>query len=139
MLVAIRTCDAKWKPASRPRITTGKPPGNPGLTLCIQDFPCHSVYRGLRSSVSDTEHPRKAPPLSVSQPGSPYSIHCVYKFCATIQCIAASEALPRTLNTPEKRRRSVYYDQRTPGAPLCIQDFHRSLTGFQVSWPDMPC
>ena len=47
-------------------------------TVYTRFYP-YSVYRGLRSSVADTKHPRKAPPLSVSQPGSSYSIHCVYK------------------------------------------------------------
>ena len=77
---AFPPCGAwSFLPAPRPRIATGKLPGNSGLTLCIQVFPCHSVYRDRGSSVLDTEHPRKAPPLSVSQPGSSYSIHCVYK------------------------------------------------------------
>ena len=116
-MVAIRSCDAKWKPASRPRIATGK--------LFLLAGPGASF-------------PRPGPE---SRPGSCREIqvlHCVYKFFPAIQCIATGEALFWTLNTPEKRRHSVY---RNPEAPIQYTVYTRFYPysvyrGLRSSAPD---
>ena len=91
---SIRSGAWSFLPASRPRTATRK--------LFLLAGP-------------ETSFPLPSPE---PRPGSCREIqvlHCVYKSFPAIQCIAAGEALFWTLNTPEKRRHSVY---RNPEAPI---------------------